>query len=146
MEASAFRGPEGRMITCTLSEFVAKTRTDEIPDAVFGAARDALIDTLGVALAGTCEPAADIAARWVEENGGRARAAIWGRAVRASAAEAAFANGISSHALDFDDSHPSARGHAARLRRDGITARLSCSFNFLATRGLGRVKNALTER
>src|SRR5450756_2574126 len=25
--------------------------------------------------------------------------------------------------------------HAARLRRDGITARLSCSFNFLATRG-----------
>src|ERR1035437_2357658 len=28
---------------------------------------------------------------------------------------------------------PSGR-HAARLRRDGITARLSCSFNFLATR------------
>src|ERR1035437_2199346 len=25
--------------------------------------------------------------------------------------------------------------HAARLRREGITARLSCSFNFLATRG-----------
>src|SRR5450759_967508 len=24
--------------------------------------------------------------------------------------------------------------HAARLRRDGITVRLSCSFNFLATR------------
>src|SRR5450756_2125233 len=29
---------------------------------------------------------------------------------------------------------PSGR-HAAKLRRDGITARLSCSFNFLATRG-----------
>ena len=29
---------------------------------------------------------------------------------------------------------PSGR-HAARLRRDGITVRLSCSFNFLATRG-----------
>jgi len=28
---------------------------------------------------------------------------------------------------------PSGR-HAARLRRDGITARLSCSFNFLAIR------------
>src|ERR1035437_2998663 len=27
--------------------------------------------------------------------------------------------------------------HAARLRRDGITARLSCSFNFLATRHAG---------
>src|SRR5450830_1245279 len=32
---------------------------------------------------------------------------------------------------------PSGR-HAARLRRDGITARLSCSFNFLATRDSGR--------
>ena len=31
---------------------------------------------------------------------------------------------------------PSGR-HAARLRRDGITARLSCSFNFLATREIG---------
>ena len=30
---------------------------------------------------------------------------------------------------------PSGR-HAARLRRDGITARLSCSFNFLATRDI----------
>jgi 2-methylcitrate dehydratase PrpD len=111
------------MITCTLSQFVVKTRTDEIPDAVFGAARDALIDTLGVALAGAREPAADIAARWVEENGGRARAALWGRAVRASAAEAAFANGISAHALDFDDSHPSARGHAsASLIPAAITA------------------------
>src|SRR5471032_2733607 len=98
------------MITRTLSQFVVKTRTNEIPDAAFGAARDAFIDTLGVALAGTCEPAADIAARWVEENGGRVRATLWGRTVRASAAEAAFANGISAHALDFDDSHPSARG------------------------------------
>src|SRR5450759_3385055 len=42
--------------------------------------------------------------------------------------------------------------HAARLRRDGITARLSCSFNFLATRGtdgpswlsfIGHVKDSL---
>ena len=32
--------------------------------------------------------------------------------------------------------------HAARLRRDGITARLSCSFNFLATRVAEGVETA----
>jgi hypothetical protein len=35
--------------------------------------------------------------------------------------------------LSYRPKKPSGR-HAARLRRDGITARLSCSFNFLATR------------
>lgn len=101
------------MITSTLSEFVVKTRIDDIPDAALVAARDALIDTLGVALAGASEPAADIAARWVEQSGARPQAVIWGRPLASSAAEAAFANGISAHALDFDDSHPNARGHAS---------------------------------
>ena len=101
------------MITSTLSRFVVETRTDDIPSAVFAAARDALIDTLGVSLAGSLEQASEIVARWVVENGGQRRATVWGRTVRASAAEAAFANGISAHALDFDDSHPSARGHAS---------------------------------
>ncbi len=113
MEASAFRGPAGRTTTGTLSRFVVETGADEIPGAVLVAARDALIDTLGVALAGACERAAHIAARWVEENGSRPRATLWGRALRTSAAEAAFANGVSAHALDFDDSHPGARGHAS---------------------------------
>src|SRR3974377_2540750 len=101
------------MITSTLSRFLVKTRTDATPSAVFAAARDPLIDTLGVFLAGSLEPASEMAARWVVENGGQRRATVWGRPVRASAAEAAFANGISAHAFAFDDSHPSARGHAS---------------------------------
>jgi hypothetical protein len=35
--------------------------------------------------------------------------------------------------------------HAARLRRDGITARLSCSFNFLATRPPYDARELLTD-
>ena len=101
------------MITSTLSRFVVETRIDDIPDAVFVASRDALIDTLGVALAGAREPAAEMAARWVEEIGARPQATMWGRPRATSAAEAAFTNGICAHALDFDDSHPSARGHAS---------------------------------
>jgi 2-methylcitrate dehydratase PrpD len=99
------------MITERLAEFVADTRTSDLPEAALDAATEALIDTLGVALAGSCEPVADIALAWVEEIGARPQVPLWGRAISTHVAEAAFANGISAHALDFDDTHPSARGH-----------------------------------
>jgi hypothetical protein len=43
--------------------------------------------------------------------GAPGKATVWGRNLTTSAAEAAFANGIAGHALDFDDSLPSLRGH-----------------------------------
>ena len=42
-------------ITATLARFVIDTRSADIPDAVLAGARNALIDTIGVALAGTGE-------------------------------------------------------------------------------------------
>ena len=98
-------------ITATLARFVIDTRSADIPDGVLTGARNALIDTIGVALAGTGEPVAGIARRWVLDSGATARASIWGCNEGGSAADAAFANGVASHALDFDDSHPSLRGH-----------------------------------
>ena len=99
------------MFTETLARFVIETRASDLPEAVVAAARDALIDTLGVALAGTREPVGELAARWVRDLGARPQAACWGQELATSPAEAAFANGISSHALDFDDTHPGLRGH-----------------------------------
>lgn len=98
-------------VTGALASFVTGTRAAELPGAVLDAARAALTDTLGVALAGRSEPAAHIAARWVEDLGARAQATCWGRNLATSPSEAAFANGVAAHALDFDDSHPSLRGH-----------------------------------
>jgi 2-methylcitrate dehydratase PrpD len=99
------------MPTRRLAEFVVDTRTRDIPAEVLKGSRDALADTLGCALAGTLEPAAELAAQWVRETGARAQATVWGRNLGTSSAEAAFANGIAGHALDFDDSLPSLRGH-----------------------------------
>ena len=99
------------MLTRRLAEFVVNTRTEDIPATVLAGSRHALVDTLGCALAGTLEPASELAARWAQENGARAQATVWGRNLRTSPAEAAFANGIAGHALDFDDSLPSLRGH-----------------------------------
>jgi 2-methylcitrate dehydratase PrpD len=99
------------MLTQRLAEFVVDIRTQDIPAPVLAGSRHALIDTLGCALAGTLEPAAEIAAQWAQGVSARGPATVWGRNLTSSAAEAAFANGIAGHALDFDDSLPSLRGH-----------------------------------
>jgi 2-methylcitrate dehydratase PrpD len=99
------------MITDALARFVIDTKATTVPDAVLLSARNALTDTVGVALAGTLEPVGEIAARWVQDLGARRQATFWGHDLSTSVAEAAFANGMCSHALDFDDSHPTLRGH-----------------------------------
>ena len=99
--------------TRTLARFVVETRVSDLPEAVLDGACNAVIDTLGVALAGSLEPVAGIAARWVSALDAKPTVTVWGRRLATSASEAAFANGVASHALDFDDSHPGARGHAS---------------------------------
>jgi 2-methylcitrate dehydratase PrpD len=99
------------MLTRQLAEFVVNTDLNDIPKPVLDGSRDALIDTIGCALAGSLEPISEIAARWVRETGARGQASLLGHPLKTSPAEAAFANGIAGHALDFDDSLPSLRGH-----------------------------------
>ena len=99
------------MFTQALAEFVVNTDTMNIPDSVLDGSRHAVSDTLGCALAGTLEPVAGVAAQWLQEIGARPQATMWGGGLSSSTAEAAFANGILSHALDFDDSLLSMRGH-----------------------------------
>ena len=99
------------MITQRLAEFVINTRTSDIPGEVLDASRDALIDTVGVALIGSLDEVGEITLRYVSDLGARQEATIWGTSVRTSMAEAAFANGVSGHALDFDDVHASVHGH-----------------------------------
>jgi 2-methylcitrate dehydratase PrpD len=99
------------MITEKLARFVGETPLDKIPASVLDGARDALIDTIGVAIAGTLEPIADIAVQWVADIGAKPQSSFWGQPLSTSPAEAAFVNGMCAHALDYDDSLPSLRGH-----------------------------------
>jgi 2-methylcitrate dehydratase PrpD len=99
------------MPTEQFARFVLQTPAQAIPADVMARARDALIDTIGVALAGRDEPVSGIAARWVREMDARPRAGLLGLPLRTSVSEAAFANGIAAHALDFDDSMVTLHGH-----------------------------------
>ena len=101
------------MITERLADFVVNTAA--APDAVLDAAQSAVIDTVGVALAGTLEPVSTAAARWISEIGAAPQATLWGRDFGTSIADAAFGNAIASHALDFDDTHPGTRGHTSAV-------------------------------
>ena len=101
------------MITRRFAEFAIETPSTALPATTIEAARRGLLDTLGCALAGTQEPVAEIVADWVAENSTAGKAKVWGRHQSTGPVYAAFANGVSAHALDFDDSHPSVRGHAS---------------------------------
>ena len=65
-------------------------------------AATALLDTIGVTLAGASEPAGQIVQQMVAAEGGAACTVV-GASVRASAGGAALANGTAAHALDFDE-------------------------------------------
>jgi len=103
-----------------LAGFAARA---ECPADARARAAVAVLDTVGVALAGAAEPASRIVRDAIGAGcaGPETAAAplvgpcrVWGTAARASAGDAALANGTAAHALDYDDmcfvslAHPSA--------------------------------------
>jgi 2-methylcitrate dehydratase PrpD len=96
-------------LTETLAVFVARVTP---PASARERAAVAVCDTVGVALAGASEPAARIVRATVTSDS-RGPCRVLGTGDRASASDAAFANGVAVHALDYDDmcfvsmAHPS---------------------------------------
>ena len=75
------------------------------------AARRAILDCLGVMLAGSVEPAARIVTEVARAEGGSPLATVVGTSLRTGAVWAALANGTAAHALDFDDTNFAMMGH-----------------------------------
>jgi 2-methylcitrate dehydratase PrpD len=83
----------------------------QITAKALGASRTAIIDTIGVTLAGSAEPCTRI----LLETPGIAEAAgsatVFGTNRKTSALDASFINGTASHALDYDDFSSPMGGH-----------------------------------
>jgi len=96
-----------KSLLSALAEFVVDAQP---PESARRRAAAAVCDTVGVVLAGAVEPAAQIARSVI---GGEGVCHVLGTARRTGAADAAFANAVAAHALDFDDmcfvsmAHPS---------------------------------------
>jgi 2-methylcitrate dehydratase PrpD len=92
--------------TKTLASYVVNARYDDVPADVRHEAARSLVNYMAVALAGSVDPAVDIAIRALTPFSGKPTAAILGRVERLDPMHAALMNGISSHVDDFDDTTP----------------------------------------
>ena len=101
-------------LTKKIAEYVVNTNLEDFPPEAISAAKAAIIDCLGCALAGSKEPLTDILVNYLTDLGGKPTSTVIGRGFKTSAPEAGLINGAMSHALDYDDitfitkTHPSA--------------------------------------
>jgi 2-methylcitrate dehydratase PrpD len=96
-----------------LAAFTSALTIDAIPEAVAGAAKLHLLDTLGTGLAAHGLDVADYARAAMVEPGVSGAATAIGVDGGLPAADAALANGTICHALDFDDTHSGAIAHVS---------------------------------
>lgn len=87
----------------TLARWSSALQLADIPPAVRAAARRCLIDTLGVALAGSRSAVAEQARTVAGLCAAKGHSAVFGQRDSLAAPAAAFVNATAAHALDFDD-------------------------------------------
>ncbi len=90
-------------LTQEVAHYVAKTRYRDIPSEVIRAARGFVLDGLGVALAGVTEEGSRIVLNHVRQMGGKEESTVLGTGLKVPAPKAALINGVSGHAMDYDD-------------------------------------------
>ncbi len=96
-------------VTEQLSRFMVETKFEDIPDEALRLTKRHFLDCLGTNMAGYKSEGGRIVTEYTREIGGTPESRLVGSGLLTSAANAAFANGVMSHLLDFDDSgmsHP----------------------------------------
>jgi 2-methylcitrate dehydratase PrpD len=95
-----------------IARFIVGTNYEDIPRDVVEKAKRTALDCLGAALAGVGEPVSQTITSYVTKLGGAPQASVFGAGLKVSVPDAALANGVIAHALDYDDcgvkiGHPS---------------------------------------
>lgn len=96
-----------------MAERIVAMRFEDLPPEAVDWSRVALLDTIGVALAGAREDCAVLLANGLSLSGGSGPSLIWGTKQRVSALDAALVNGTAAHALDFDNATNTMYGHVS---------------------------------
>lgn len=96
---------EQRAITEELAGFISSYDSLLIPDEVKKQAVRSLVNWIACALGGANHPAVTKALEAIKPFAGNGHATVIGRSDKLDALNAALLNGISSHVLDFDDTH-----------------------------------------
>jgi len=91
--------------TRTLARFVVASKWSDIPEAARKEAARSIVNWVGCALGGARHETVDCALSALSELSGPRTATVLGRKERLDILHASLLNGISSHVLDFDDTH-----------------------------------------
>src|ERR1019366_8712656 len=96
--------PKAPGLTKSVAEFIVNTKYSDIPQDVIDLGKKSILDGLGLALAGSASVMGPLVRQYVQSLGtGVVRASIIGTGIKSHPRFAAFANGVSIHADDFDD-------------------------------------------
>jgi 2-methylcitrate dehydratase PrpD len=93
----------GSEATSVLARFVTEQECEQIPEPVMHAARRALVDHIGVTVAGSADDATRRARNAIAASESGGSATVVGSRMRVAAPFAAFLNAFASHVLDLDD-------------------------------------------
>jgi 2-methylcitrate dehydratase PrpD len=99
----------------TIAGFATSLTLDDIPTEVVEDAKLHVLDVLGCGLAAHASGIATEGRSTMAELGGEPQATVIGLADRLPAANAAFANAMLCHGLDFDDTHSDSVSHVSTV-------------------------------
>ncbi|MCC6531025.1 MAG: MmgE/PrpD family protein [Burkholderiales bacterium] len=117
ISASTAQAKEGSAIasisaaTTAVADFIPKAQFGDLPQEAITQAKLAILDTIGVTLAGVATTTGQAACRVAEDTGAARVATVLGAGMKVDPAMAAFVNGTTGHALDYDDVSWSMIGH-----------------------------------
>ena len=96
--------PEAPGLTRYVVEFALKIKYEDIPGDIVALGKKSILDGFGLALAGSAAPMGALGRKYVQSLGlAQGNSTVIGSALKTSPRFAAFANGVSIHADDFDD-------------------------------------------
>jgi len=96
--------PDVEGVTKYVAQFVADTTFAQIPDDVLELGKKSILDGLGLALAGSVAESGPLVLKYLQSLGfEKSGTRVLGTGTKSPPRFAAFANGVSIHADDFDD-------------------------------------------
>lgn len=110
-------------VATEIANRICEMQYKDLPEEALISAKIAILDTLGVTLAGGREDATKIAERTLIMSATDGPCLIYGSNRRTNCLDAALINGVSAHVLDFDDCNNTLGGHPSAPILPGLLAK-----------------------
>lgn len=108
-------------VTEQLARFAIESDASFLTPSLIDSAKTKILDTFATMIAGSQAPSARISLATIEEIGGIPQATVIGCGHKTSMSNAGFVNGVSAHALEYDDNTAGA-GHVSGCVLPGCLA------------------------